>query len=127
MLAVIAALGLVYVWSGAGKMLRMQTQAANNAEFAQLKADDAAKIVVEVAEASGSRIRGKLLERQDETHYTRTGNAAEIAWGKETAFVMGKAGDVHAGAIIHVTGKLAADRSVDARQIVILTGYVQVK
>lgn len=127
MLAVIAALGLVYVWSGAGKMLRMQTQAANNAEFAQLKADDAAKIAVEVTEVSAARIRGKLLERQDETHYTRTGKAAEIAWGKDTAFVMGKAEDVHAGAIIHVTGKLAADHSVAARQIVILTGYVQVK
>jgi len=40
---------------------------------------------------------------------------------------MGKAEDVRAGAVVHVTGKMAADRSVQATQIVILTGYVQVK
>ena len=127
MLAALAALSLVYVWGGAGKMLRMQTQAANNAEFAQLKPEDDAKIVLEVAETTAGRIRGKLLERQDETHYARTGKPAEVAWGKDTAFVMGKAEDVRAGAIVHVTGKVAADHSVAAQQIVILTGYVQVK
>ena len=72
-------------------------------------------------------IRGKLLEKQDETHYARTGNQAEVGWGKDTAIVMGKAEDIQAGAIVHVTGKVAADRSVQARQIVILSGYVQVK
>ena len=45
----------------------------------------------------------------------------------ETGIVMGKAEDIHAGAVIHVTGKTASHRSVRAKQIVILTGYVQVK
>ena len=96
-----------------------------------LKPEDDAKIAIEVTETSGGdsdrRIRGKLLEKRDETHYTRTSNPAEITWGKETALVMGKAEDVHSGAILHVTGKMSADRSVRAKQIVILTGYVQVK
>jgi hypothetical protein len=127
MLAVLAALSLGFVWRGAGRMMRMQTQAANSAEFAQLKAQDETKIVVEVAETSADRIRGKLLERQDETHYSRTGNPADVSWGKDTALVMGKAEDIRAGAIVHVTGKMAGDHSVQARQIVILTGYVQVK
>ena len=105
----------------------MQTQTASNAEFAQLKADEATKIVVEVVEASGGKIHGKLLEKKDETHYARTANDANVMYGKETAFVMGKAEDVRAGAVVHVTGKMAADRSVQATQIVILTGYVQVK
>jgi hypothetical protein len=126
-LAALAALSLAFVWRGAGRMMSMQTQAANHAEFAQLKPQDNAKIVVEVTEALEGLIRGKLLEKQDETHYARTGNPAEIAWGKETALVMGKAGDIHASAILHVTGKVAADHSVQAQQIVILTGYVQVK
>jgi len=127
MLAGLAVLSLVFVWSGAGRMMRMQTQAASIAEFAQLKPQDNTKIVVEVTETSEGRIHGKLLEKQDETHYGRTGNAAEVLWGKETALVMGKVEDIHAGAILHVTGKVGADHSVQAQQIVILTGYVQVK
>lgn len=110
----------------------MRTQVASHAEFALLKADDEAKIVVEIAEASGrgsgdGLIRGTLLEKQDETHYTRTTNQAEVGWGKETGLVMGKAEDIHAKAIVHVTGKMSADRILRAKQIVILTGYVQVK
>jgi hypothetical protein len=127
MLAVLAALSLAFVRQGAGRMMRMQTQAASNAEFAQLRAQDDAQIVVEVTDAAEGRIRGKLLEKQDETHYVRTAKAADMVWGKTTAIVMGKAEDVRWGAIVHVTGKLAADHSVQAQRIVILTGYVKVK
>lgn len=127
MLAGLAVLSLGFVWGGAGRAMKMRTQAASNAEFAQLKAPDDAKIVVEVTDALEGRIRGKLLEKQDETHYARTSDQAEFGWGKNTAMVMGKAEEIQAGAIVHVTGKVAADRSVQAKQIVILTGYVQVK
>lgn len=127
MLGALAALSLIFVWNGAGRMMRMQTRAANSAEFVQLKAADETEIVIEVSEASEGRIRGKLLEKQDETHYSRTANAADVSWGKDTALVMGKAEDIRAGAIVHVTGKVAEDHSVQARQMVILTGYVQVK
>jgi hypothetical protein len=117
----------VLVWQSAGRMGSMRTQAANRAEFAQLKPQDGAKIVVEVAAASAGRFHGKLLEKRDETHYTRTGTHAEVAWSKDTALIMGKAEDIHAGAIVHVTGNVAQDHSVLAQQIVVLTGYVQVK
>jgi hypothetical protein len=127
MLAALAALSLVFVWRGAGRMMSMQTHAANQAEFAQLKSQDAAKIVVEVTEATEGRILGKLLEKQDETHYARTAKQAEVVRGKDTTLVMGKAEDIHTGAIVHVTGKVDDDHSVHAQQIVVLTGYVQVK
>lgn len=68
LLAALAALTVAFAWGGAGRMMRMQTQAATNAECAQLKVDDQTKIVIEVAEASGGRIRGRLLEKKDETH-----------------------------------------------------------
>lgn len=126
-LAALAALTLVFVWSRSGSMMRMQTQAASNAEFAQLKAEDQTKIVIEVAEAFSGTIHGRLLEKQDETHYARTENPTEVTWRTETGIVMGKAEDIHAGAVVYVTGKMSSDRSVQAQQIVILTGYVQVK
>jgi len=68
-----------------------------------------------------------MLEKQGETHYTRTTKDVETTWDKHTAIVMGKADDIKPGAVVHVTGKLAADHSVEATQIVILTGYVQVQ
>ena len=39
----------------------------------------------------------------------------------------GKPADVKAGAIIHITGTVHNDHNVQAEQIVILTGYVQVQ
>ncbi len=127
MIAALAVVSVVFVWQGAGRMGSMRTQAASYTEFAQLKAQDKAKIVVEVTEVFAGRIRGKLLEKRDETHYARTGDPAEVAWGKDTALIMGKAEDIHGGAVVHVSGKVAQDHSVQAQQIVILTGYVQVK
>ena len=126
-LAALAALSLVFVWRGAGRMMTMQTLVTTRAEFAQLKPQDNAKMVVEVTEAPERRIRGKLLEKRDEMHYVRTANQAEVGWGKDTAIVMGEAEDIHVGAVLHVTGKVAANHSVQAQQIVILSGYVQVK
>lgn len=132
LLAGLAALSLGFAWRGAGRMMKMHTEAASSGEFAGLKTHDEAKIVIEITEASLSPdadgwIRGRLLEKHDETHYSRTANPAEVSWGKETALVMGKAEDIHAGAIVHVTGTMSGDRRVRAKQIVILTGYVQVK
>jgi len=110
----------------------MHVEAANTGELAGLKAEDETKIAVEITgvsgqEEAGGHIRGTLLEKHDDAHYVRTANPAEISWGRETALVMGKAEDIHAGAVVHVTGTVFTDRSVRAKQIVILTGYVQVK
>ena len=126
-LAVLAVLSLAFVWRGAARMLQMQTQSASNAQLAQLKTDDPVKVVMEISDASPGRFRGKLLEKRDETHYSRTNKLVDAAWDSQTALVMGKAEDVRSGAVLHVTGKLTADRTVKASQIVILTGYVHVK
>jgi len=40
---------------------------------------------------------------------------------------MGKAEDVRAGAVVHLTGTMQEDRSVAAQQIVILTQYVKIE
>jgi len=127
LLTILAALALVFVWRGVAKIMGMQTHAATPVEFAQLKPEQEIKIVIEVNEASESQIRGALLEKQDETHYVRTQNALEARSGKDTKFVMGKQEDIRPGAILHITGKADTHRIVQAAQIVILTGYVQVK
>lgn len=126
-LAMVALLSLGYVWSGAKRMMRMQTQSASNPEFVRLNPHDEAKIVIEVSETRAPRILGHMLEKQDETHYRRTANPVEVSWSSDTKLVMGKAADIRPGAVVHVSGTVAGDRSIQAQQLVILTGYVQVK
>ena len=123
----LAVLSLAFVWRGVGRMLTMRTQAASIEEFAALTNEADAKVVIEINEGPQGQVRGKLLEKQDERHYTRTTKDVEARWNKQTAIVMGKVDDIKPGAVVQVTGKVAADHSVDAKQIVILTGYVQVK
>ena len=127
MLVALAALSAVFVWRGATKAMKMQPEAANESEFVQLKAQETAKIVIEISTVGEGKIRGRLLEKQNETHYLRTDNQIEIKWAAATEIVMGTAADLHAGAVLHVTGDVGADHSVQARKIVVLTGYVQVK
>ncbi len=127
LLFALAALSAVFVWRGAQKAMRMQPEAASQSQFAQLKPQETAKVVVEVFGTSSGEIRGALLDKQDDTHYARTKNDARIRWDSTTSIVMGKAADVHPDAILHVTGTVGVDHTLQARQIVILTGYVQLK
>jgi hypothetical protein len=117
----------VFVGSGAQKAMKMQTETANKNQFARLKPGDAAKIVIEVSATNGGKISGKLLERLNDTHYKPTEKQTQVNWNAGTSIAMGKASDVRSGAVLHVTGTVAADHTVEAQQIVILTGYVEVK
>jgi len=127
-IAGLAVLSLAYTWRGLEKGVSMHLEPAGESQFASTKPGTSVKLVLEVTtvDAAGE-IQGKLLNPQDDTHYTRTPTAVRIARDAGTAIVMGKASDVHPGAVIHVTGKFNADHRVQASQIVILTGYVHVK
>ena len=127
LLAALAVLSAAFVWRGAEKAMKMQTAAASGSEFAQAKEQESVKVVVEVSETPVGEIRGRLLDRQDDAHYIRTKGEARIHWDSSTAIVMGKTADVRVGAVLHVTGTVTGDHSLQAREIVILTGYVQVK
>lgn len=73
------------------------------------------------------KITGKLLERKTEEVYARTTTPVTLQSNAQTKMVMGKAADVHSGAVVHVTGTVQKDHSVQAEQIVILTEYVKVQ
>lgn len=72
-------------------------------------------------------IEGRVLQKQDETNYQRTSDIEKIHFTSTTPIVMGKASDLRPGAVVHVTSKLDSDRVLRASQIVILTGYVNVR
>jgi hypothetical protein len=127
LLVALAALSAIFVWRGAMKAMKMRPGSAGASQLAQVKPNETAKVVVEVMGTAEGKIRGRILNPQDDTHYVRTEDQVDVQWDTATSIVMGKAADVQPGAVIHATGTVAANHSVQARQIVILTGYVQVK
>ena len=116
------------VWRSAEKAMKMESAAAGPAAFESLKPGDLVKIVLEVTDSSPREtIKGILLEKQTETVYKRTGTLAEADFDNSSSFVMGRATDIHPGAVLHITGTATSRHTVHARQIVVLTGYVQAR
>jgi hypothetical protein len=127
-LVALALLSFLAMRRSMGKALQMKAEITVNAAPAQLKPGDEAKVVLEVtAAAPAASIEGNLLQKQTETVYQRTGSTMKVAFDAATPVVMGKATDVHAGAVVHVTAKMGNDRVLHASQIVVLTGYVKVQ
>ncbi len=111
------------------KMASVMSDAAKgDANAAQVKVGEQTKMVLEILEVSADgKIHGTVLKEKTKEVYTRTDAKMIATENKETKFVMGKAEDVHAGAVVHVTGTMQEDRSLAAQQIVILTGVVRVE
>ncbi len=107
----------------------MSTAAASDEDaFTRAAPGDAVKLVVEIEKSTAEGvIQGKLLQKQTEKIYLRTSTSVTVQSSSQTKMVMGKQEDVRPAAVVHVTGTLKKDRSVDATQIVILTGYVDIK
>jgi hypothetical protein len=117
------------LWKSGSMARRMSTVAASNQQdLTQSPAGSQAKFVLEIREASADgKIIGNLLENKTEEIYARTTTPVTVQSHEQTKIAMGKAADIHAGAVVHVTGTVQKDHSVEAGQIVILTGYVKVQ
>jgi len=105
----------------------MKTETTANSAFGRLNPGDEAKLVLELTATEANSIEGRVLEKIDETNYRRTNDTSRVSYDSTTRLVMGKASDVHNGAVVHVTSKMGNDRVLHASQIVILTGYVKVQ
>lgn len=130
MLIVMLILLLALVVGKSGSMAkRMSTVTASNGQdFAHSATGSQVEFVVEIREAGADgKITGELLEKKTEEIYTRTTTPVTVQWNAQTKMVMGKAADVRSGALVHVTGTVQKDHSLQAKQIVILTGYVKVQ
>lgn len=127
-LVALAALSFFGMRRGMGRASQMNAQTSADSSLAQLKVGEEAKLVLEVTEVVGSAtIEGHLLEKKTEAIYLRTSKTIKVAFNAATPIVMGKAQDLHRGAVIHITATMGSDRQLHAQQLVNLTGYVQVQ
>ena len=109
------------------RMSSAMAASTDQSAFAQLAPGSKTQAVVEITslDAKGGA-EGKLLDRESEELYKRTTTPVGINFSDATPVVMGKLGDLHAGAVVHVKGTIGDDHRITAEQIVILTGYVKV-
>jgi|HubBroStandDraft_2_1064218.scaffolds.fasta_scaffold00615_6 hypothetical protein len=117
------------IWHSARTAASMSgTASSEESQFAQAKAGSKVKVAMEVASGGADEtVRGILLQKKTEEKYARTSTQVVAHIADHTAFVMGKRDDAHASAMIYITGVVQKDRSVDAEQIVILTGYIHLE
>jgi hypothetical protein len=129
LVAMVVLLFAFVIWKSGSMAKQMSTMAASNEqEIAQSAVGAQTKFVLEVGATSAEgRMTGNLLEKKAEEIYARTTTPVTVQWNAQTKIVMAKMADVHAGAVVHVTGTVQKDHSIDAEQIVILTGYVKVQ
>ena len=108
--------------------MKMKAQAVGPGQFLALKPGEVAQIVFEVTGTPADHeLAGKLLQKQDETHCTRTAIEVEVIVDAKTSIVMGSRADVRRSAILHVTGTVEENRALRAHQLVVLTEYVTVR
>jgi hypothetical protein len=117
------------IWKSARSSAAMSKAAGSDEmQFTQAATGSKVKVVMEIGEAGGDgTLRGILLQKKTEEDYTRTTTTMVTHFSEHTALVMGKREDVRAGAVVHITGIVREDRSIDAERIVILTDYVHVQ
>jgi hypothetical protein len=127
LLVALALLSFLAMRRSLTKAMGMNATTTASSFFAQLKPGDEAKVVVELISVTTASLESNILERQTETDYRRTGATIKIAFDAATPVVMGKASDVHQGAVVHIKARMGPDRILHAEQIVILTGYVKAK
>ncbi|MFY9844281.1 MAG: hypothetical protein WA718_01850 [Terriglobales bacterium] len=128
LLVALALLAFMAMRHSMGKAMRMQAETTPALFLSKLKPGQVAKIVLEVtAVAPAASVEGSVLDKESETVYHRTANSMKILFDATTPVVMGKSEDIHPGAVVHITARMASDNMVHANQIVILTGYVKVK
>ena len=116
------------VWNVGKRAFKMEAAAASDRNVAQLAPGTTTKVVVELesSDATGSA-QGTVLEKQGEDRYRRSVTLVHITFDPNVPVVMGKVTDIHAGAVLHVTGTVTQDGGIAARQVVILTEYVKVQ
>jgi hypothetical protein len=126
---VVGLLSVFVVWKAESAARKMAVvTASSEQDLSRRAAGSQVKFVLEISEASpAGKITGKLLQKKTEEIYLRTATEATVHTNEQTKIVMGKAGDIRAGAIVHVTGTLQKDRRVSADQVVILTGFVELE
>jgi hypothetical protein len=126
-LAIIVGLGLA-VAAGLVGTKSMMTAQANAADIQSAPTGTAVEVAVQVtALPSAGFFDGQLLEKQG-FGYKHTDQTLHFRFADDATVAMGQRSDVNVGAILSVNAMTVSpdERQLEAKRVVILTGYVSV-
>jgi hypothetical protein len=83
------------------------------------------KAVLRIGQPAAGGFAVEVLEGSG-TQFRATGVTARLQLDTNVTMVMGTVDDIKPGAIVQASGTVTAGHALHARQIVVLTGYVQV-
>jgi hypothetical protein len=127
-LVALAVLSLLAMRRSVGRAMGMNAVTTDASSLPGLRPGDEAKIAIAITNAKPAvSFEGNVLEKQTETVYARSGKKIKILFDATTPIVMGAMSDVHEGAVVHVKAKVQSDHQLRAEQLVVLTGYVQLR
>jgi hypothetical protein len=129
-LALAAAIAVSLATTGSKKQAaegaRMGPAPARSAD-ALARPGERVNVAVELDATTGGVLRGRFLQPAGENAFRRTDRPVEVRWAPGQGVLMGSSGDIRPGAVLQVAGRVGASGRVEARQLVVLTGYVEVQ
>lgn len=123
-LAILAAIALPFYF---GRMMSSSPPQTAQ-QFALASPGTSMSVVLEVTSLPTTTLfEGTLLQRNDDGSYSRTSQHVSVQWQPAQSVIMGNSSDVKVGGILQVQGTLSTNTLLTASQIVVLSGYVQIK
>ncbi len=127
-LLVLAIIAVIAIPLYFGRMMMGGSPPQTAQQFALASPGTSMSVALEVTSLPTTTLfEGTLLQRNDDGSYSRTSQHVSVQWNPSQSMTMGRSSDVKIGGILQVHGTLSTNTFLTANQIVVLTGYVQIK
>jgi hypothetical protein len=127
-LLVLALIAVIAISFYLGRMMMSSSPPQTAQQFALASPGTSMSVVLEITSLPTTTLfEGTLLQRNDDGSYSRTSQHVSVQWQPSQSVTMGKNSDVKVGGILQVQGTLSTNTLLAASQIVVLSGYVQIK
>lgn len=125
---ILAIVAVLVISFSIGRMMMDGSPPQTAQQFAFASPGTDVNIVLQVTTLTTSTLlEGAILQKNGDGSYSRTVQRVNVRWNPSQAMTMGSSSDVKVGAILQVRGTLDAQNILASSQMVVLTGYVQVK
>ncbi|MEO7019267.1 MAG: hypothetical protein ABI234_03860 [Ktedonobacteraceae bacterium] len=127
-LLVLAIIAVIAIPLYFGRMMMGGSPPQTAQQFALASPGTSMSVALEVTSLPTTTLfEGTLLQRNDDGSYSRTSQHVSVQWNPSQSMTMGRSSDIKVGGILQIHGTLGTNTFLTASQIVVLTGYVQIK
>ena len=128
-LLILAIIAVIAIPLSFGRMMMDGNSSQTAQQFALASPDTTMSVMLQVNSLPTTTLlfEGTLLQKNGDGSYSRTTQRINVLWNPSQSVTMGSNSDLKVGAILQVHGTLGTQNVLTADQIIVLTGYVQVR